>query len=221
MVWTERKIAPTGSAPPSPRSSSSSEWLMAETCSRLSVRKSSAYWALSTRVSRLGGGRWATHGGHEAGARRTGARRECWWCEKSCEATLGASPQNALHCFEDSAGLERLHDEILCASLNGLDDQRLLTHGAAHQHLRVRVELRDLANRVDPAHVGHHDVHRDEIGTQLLVLLHRLHARLRLADDLESRLLQDVADHRAHEDRVVADENRMTHSSAPSRAGPA
>src|SRR3954464_12935209 len=49
IVWTARKIAPTASAPRAPpaRSSSSSEWLMAETCSRLSVRKSSAYWVLS------------------------------------------------------------------------------------------------------------------------------------------------------------------------------
>src|SRR5215218_2149466 len=198
-----------GSSPPTPRSSSSSEWLMAETCSRLSVRKSSAYWALSTRVSLLGGGRWAAHGGREAGARRARLRRGY------CGATLAASPQNALHGFEDSAGLERFYDEILCTSLNGLDDQRLLPHRAAHQDLGVHVELRDLADRVDATHVRHHDVHRDQIRTQLLVLLHRLYTRLRLADDLEPCLLQDVADHRAHEDRVVADENRMTHSIAP------
>ena len=61
IVWTARKIAPTGSSPPAPRSSSSSEWLMADTCSRLSVRKSSAYWALSTLVSPRGDGRRERH----------------------------------------------------------------------------------------------------------------------------------------------------------------
>src|SRR5215218_8054755 len=137
-----------GSSPPTPRSSSSSEWLMAETCSRLSVRKSSAYWALSTRVSLLGGGRSAACGGQEAGARRARLRRGC------CRATRAASPQNALHGFEDSAGLERLDDEILRARLDRFDDQRLLPHRAAHQDLGVRVVLRDLADRVDPAHVG-------------------------------------------------------------------
>ena len=81
----------------------------------------------------------------------------------------------------------------------------------------MRIELADLAHRVDAAHVGHHDVHRHEIGPQLLVLLDRLDARLRLADDLESRLLQDVADHGAHEDRVVTDENRLAQESPPLR----
>src|SRR4051812_11447780 len=142
IVCTPRKIALTGSSPPTPRSSSSSEWLMAETCSRLSVRKSSAYWALSTRVSRPGRREWATRGGHEAGARRARARQG--WCGGWCEATLCASPQNALHCFEDSAGLERLDHEVLRTGLDRLDDQRLLPHGAAHQDPRLRIELRDL-----------------------------------------------------------------------------
>src|SRR5215204_7127210 len=128
IVCTARKIAPTGSSPPVPRSSSSSEWLMAETCSRLSVRKSSAYWALSTRVScwEEGSGPRAAATRREPGT-RTRAEGECGgWCE----ATLGASPQNALHCFENSAGLERFDHEVLRARLDRLDDQRLLPHGA-------------------------------------------------------------------------------------------
>ena len=60
---------------------------------------------------------------------------------------------------------------------------------------------------VDPAHVGHHDVHRDEVGAELLVLLHRLHASLRFANHLEAGLAEDVADHRPHEDRVVTYQN--------------
>src|SRR5256714_1602087 len=209
IVWTERKIALTGSSPPVPRSSSSREWLMAETCSRLSVRKSSAYWALSTRVSRDGrkssGPPRRPEGRDPARANAAGQRWD----------VLLASPQHALHGFEHATGLERLHHEVLGAGLNRLDDERLLPHRAAHQHLRVRIELGDLADGVDSAQCGHHDFHRDEVGLELLVLPHRLHARLRLSHDLESRLLQDVADHGAHEDRVVADQNRMTHSIAP------
>jgi hypothetical protein len=125
------------------------------------------------------------------------------------------APQHALHGFEHPARLEWLDDEILGARLDGLDDQRLLPHGAAHQHARRRVELADLPHRIDAAHVRHHDVHRDEVRPQLLVLLHGLHARLRLTDDLETGLLEDVADHGAHEDRVVADQNCMTHSLPP------
>ena len=36
---------------------------------------------------------------------------------------------------------------------------------------------------------------------------------LGLADDLEAGLLEDVADHRPHEDRVVANEHRCSHRS--------
>src|SRR5215470_3502992 len=43
------------------------------------------------------------------------------------------------------------------------------------------------------------------------VLGPRLSAGLRLAHDLETGLREDVADHRPHENRVIADENRMAH----------
>src|SRR6185437_7586666 len=165
IVWTERKISPTAAAAPGPvasRSSSSSAWLTAAMCSLLSLRKSCAYWSVSTAASE--------------------GRR---------------SAEHALHGFEHAAGLE------------GLDDERLLAHRAAHEDPRMRIHLADLAHRVDAAHVGHDDVHRHEIGTKLLVLLHGLRSRLRFTDDLESCLSQDVADHGAHEDRVVADENRL------------
>src|SRR4051812_9002779 len=142
---------------------------MAETCSLLSVRKSSAYCAVFTTAQ-------------------------------------APSPQHALDGLEYATRLEGLDDKVLRACLNGLHHERLLSHGAAHQHSRGRIILRDLPNGIDATHVGHHDVHGHEVGAQLLVLLHCLDAGLRFADDLESRLLQDVADHSAHEDGVVADE---------------
>jgi hypothetical protein len=70
--------------------------------------------------------------------------------------------------------------------LNGLDHERLLAHRAAHEHLGLRVELRDLPHSVDAAHIGHHDIHRDEVGSQLLILLDRLNAGFRFAN--ESRI---------------------------------
>src|SRR5512142_2557553 len=133
MVWTARKIestAPAASGRFAPRSSSSSAWLTAVMCSRLSVRKSCAYSLVSTMGL---------------------ARR---------------SREHALHGLEHATGLERLHHEVLGASLDRLDDQRLLPHRAAHEDSRFRVERADLPDGIDAAHVRHHDVHRDEIGPQ-------------------------------------------------------
>ena len=56
--------------------------------------------------------------------------------------------EHALDGLEHPARLEGLHDEVLRARLDRLDDQRLLSHRAAHQDLRPRVELRDLADGV-------------------------------------------------------------------------
>src|SRR5439155_326950 len=130
------------------------------------------------------------------------ARNSSAYCERSME-----SAEDALDGLEDARRLERLHDEILRAGLDRLHHQGLLAHGAAHEDLRVGIVLHDLAHRVDPAHVGHHDVHRDEIGLELPVFLYRLRSRLRFAHHLEASLRQDVADHRPHEDGVVADED--------------
>src|SRR5688572_19590637 len=115
--------------------------------------------------------------------------------------------------LEHAGGLEWLDHEVLGTRLDGLHHQRLLPHRAAHQDLGVGIGLADLADGLDAAHVGHHDVHGDEIGLQLAVLVHRLHAGLGLTDHLEPGLGEDVADHRAHEDGVVADEDGVTQDS--------
>src|SRR6266513_1496694 len=161
-VCTARNSPPTGARFAGLRSHSSSSWLQALRCSRLSARNSSAY------------------------------------CERSME-----SAEDALHGLEDARRLEWLHDEILRARLDRLDHEGLLTHGAAHEDLGVGIVLHDLAHRVDPAHVRHHDVHGDEIGLELAVLL--------------AGLRQDVADHRPHEDGVVADEDSVAHTSSLGR----
>src|SRR6266545_813151 len=144
-VCTARKMPPTGSGAAGRRSHSSSSWLQALRCSRLSARNSSAY------------------------------------CERSMEST-----EDALDGLEDPRRLERLHDEILRTGLDRLDHEGLLAHGAAHEDLRVGILLHDLAHRVDPAHVGHHDIHGDEVRLELPVLLHRLGSRLRLAYHLDA-----------------------------------
>src|SRR5437764_10817678 len=110
---------------------------------------------------------------------RLSARNSSAYCERSME-----SAEDALHGLEDPRRLERLHDEVLCTRLDRLDHEGLLAHGAAHEDLRVGIVLHDLAHRVDPAHVGHHDVHRDEIRLELPVLLYRLGSRLRFAHHL-------------------------------------
>src|SRR5207244_7546916 len=92
-----------------------------------------------------------------------------------------ALSQHALHGFEHAGGLERLHHEVLRTRLDRFHHQRLLPHGAAHEDLGVRVQSHDLAHGVDATHVRHHDVHRDEVGLELLVLGDRLHPALRLA----------------------------------------
>src|SRR5881296_304988 len=175
-VCTARNRPPTGARFAGLRSQSSSSWLQALKCSRLSARNSSAY----------------------------------------CERSMG-SAEDALDGLEDARWLEWLDDEILRAGLNRLDDQGLLAHRAAHENLRVGILLDDLAHCVDPAHVRHHDVHGDEIGLELPVLLDGLRSRLRFAHHLKAGLRQDVADHRPHEDGVVADEDSVAHTSSLGR----
>src|SRR5437867_10604028 len=116
-VCTARNSPATGAALAGLRSHSSSRWLHALKCSRLSARNSSAY------------------------------------CDRSME-----SAEDALHGLEHARRLERLDDEVLRARLDRLHHERLLSHRAAHEDLRVGVLLHDLAHGIDAAHVGHDDV---------------------------------------------------------------
>src|SRR2546427_811134 len=94
-VCTARNSPPTGAGLAGARSQSSSSWLQALKCSRLSARNSSAY------------------------------------CDRSMW-----SAEHALNGLEHARWLERLHDEVLRAGLDRLDDEGLLAHRAAHENLR-------------------------------------------------------------------------------------
>jgi len=121
------------------------------------------------------------------------------------------SAEHALDRLKHATRLERLDDKILCTGLDGLDHQGLLTHGTAHKDSRLRVQSTDLSDGIDSSHVGHYDVHGHEVRPKLSVLLDRLDPRFGLADDLEPGLGEDVGNHRAHKDRVVAYQDRLTH----------
>src|SRR5690348_4840353 len=105
---------------------------------------------------------------------RLSARNSSAYCDRSME-----SAEDALHGLEHARGLEGLDDKVFRARLDRLDHERLLPHRAAHENLRVGIVLHDLAYRVDAAHIGHDDVHRDEIGLELLVLLDGLRSEER------------------------------------------
>src|SRR5688500_1614071 len=130
------------------------------------------------------------------------------------EASIG-SAEDALDRLEHAGGLEGLDHDILGAGLDRLDAKRLLPHRAAHENLGVRIVPADLAHGVDAAHVRHHDVHGDQVGPERAVLLDGLGAGFGFANHLEARLREDVADHGAHEDRVIADEYGVTHAPPP------
>src|SRR5215210_803795 len=214
MVWTARNTPSTTCRDPGSASRERRRWLIVETCSRDSERKSSPYCESSMRGVRKCESAKVRR--CERG-RRGGARQVTFALSYSRTFALLLS-EYALHRLQHARGLERLDHEVPRAGLDGLDHQRLLAHGAAHQDLGAGVFPDDLAHGVDPAHVGHHDVHRHQVGLELAVLLHRLHARLGLGHDLEAGLGEDVADHRAHEDRVVADQHGLTHQASVGRA---
>src|SRR5262245_52843693 len=111
--------------------------------------------------------------------------------------------------------LERLHDEVACARLERFHHQRLLAERAAHHDARARMAGDDLAQRLEPALARHHDVERHEIGVVLRERRDGLVAVRRLAHDLVAAVRQDVAEHLAHERRVVRNQNPVCHGSCP------
>ena len=113
--------------------------------------------------------------------------------------------------LHDARRVERLYEKVLGARADRLLHEGLLAEGAAHDDPRLRVALEDLADGVDAVHLGHDDVHRHEIRTELHVALDGLRAGVGLAGDLHAVLDEDLGDHPPHEDRVVHDEYSEFH----------
>src|SRR3954451_6575881 len=71
--------------------------------------------------------------------------------------------------FVDAVGLERLDDEVAGAELDRLEDLGLLPEGGAHDHPGGGVDRDDLLEGGEAVLLGHRDVERGHLGTQLLV----------------------------------------------------
>src|SRR3954470_14703436 len=108
---------------------------------------------------------------------------------------------------DDAIGLERLDDEVLRAELQRLDDLRLLAERRAHHDAGRGVAAHDVGEGGEPVLLRHRDVERREVGLELLVAGHGLHAVACLPDDLVAGARQGVLDHLAHERGVVDDED--------------
>src|SRR3954454_15525094 len=92
--------------------------------------------------------------------------------------------QRLLDRREDTIGLEGLHDEVLGAELDRLQDLGLLAQGGAHDHLGAGIDGDDLLEGGEAVLLGHGDVQRHDVGAQLLEPLHRLRTVGCLANDL-------------------------------------
>src|SRR4051812_38359543 len=108
---------------------------------------------------------------------------------------------------DDAIGLERLDDEVLRAELQRLDDLRLLAQRRAHDDAGRGVAADDVGEGGETVLLRHRDVERREVGLELLVAGHGLHAVACLPDDLMAGAREGVLDHLAHERGVVDDED--------------
>src|ERR671919_1010542 len=87
-----------------------------------------------------------------------------------------------------------------------------------HEHSGRRLDCaaRQLRCRLDSIHVGHADVHQDDVGSQLAHAVDRLPAVGSLADDLEPGLrVEEQSEAGAHELLVVDDQHADAHASPP------
>src|SRR5690349_14854722 len=130
---------------------------------------------------------------------------------------MGRLRQRLRDCVEDAVRLERLDDEVLRAALDRLEHLRLLAEGRAHDDLGGGIEREDVLEGGEAVLLGHGDVERREVGTQLLELRERLDAVAGFADDLVAATDERVGDHLPHE-RSVVDDEHTCHYSSPSVA---
>lgn len=79
----------------------------------------------------------------------------------------------------------------------------LLPHGGAHHHVGAGVLLLDGLEGLQPVHVGHGDVHDDQIGLQLVVLLYGIGTVHRLIKIGVAVFAQGILEHLSHERGIV------------------
>src|SRR3954468_15340715 len=125
-------------------------------------------------------------------------------CATGMSAALGERLADRV---DDAIGLERLDDEVLRAELQRLDDLRLLAQRRAHDDAGRGVAADDVGEGGETVLLRHRDVERREVGLELLVAGHGLHAVACLPDDLMAGAREGVLDHLAHERGVVDDED--------------
>src|SRR5207253_10535292 len=76
-----------------------------------------------------------------------------------------------------------------------------------HYDPRQRCDRGDVARRLDAAHARHVEIHDDDVGRDLAHEPHRLAAGRGFADDLDTLLLEQVAETRAEKVVVVDDQH--------------
>ena len=95
------------------------------------------------------------------------------------------------------------------------DDKALVRMHGQGDHLDARQFGQELMGGVDPVHVGHADIHDDQIGRALLGQLHRRLAVGRLGHDLHIRLFLDEAPQALSDNLViVGDQDAALHTAS-------
>ncbi len=116
-----------------------------------------------------------------------------------------------MHRLLQLLGRKGLHDKILGPFPNGLGDEPGLPQRADDHHFGVGIVLHDFGERLDAVDVGHDDIHRHGIGTELLVEIDGLSAVGRLADDQPAGIDKRLGDQTPHHDRIVDNQNGLGH----------
>lgn len=109
-------------------------------------------------------------------------------------------------------GVKWLLDIIFRADVDRFHHEMDLIHGGDHHDNRAFIQLHDFFRRVDPAEVRHHDVHRDDRGSELAIFLDRFASVGRFADDLESGFAQDLGQGFSYEGDVIDDQYSFRHN---------
>jgi hypothetical protein len=111
---------------------------------------------------------------------------------------------------EHAVGVERLLEEVIGTRLGGLHRRLDGAVAGDHHDDGVRVELLELAQRVEPVEARHLDVHEHEVRPEPLVLGEPL-GRARRGAHVIPFVLQQLAERVAHAGLVVDDQDAAGH----------